>query len=208
MPQPNSPVGVERRHFSLDKIKIEKRAEGDGAPMMTGHAAVFNQTTDTNEYWGFVEKINPGAFTETIASGDARALWNHNSDYVLGRKSAGTLRLAEDDIGLAIEIDTPPTTWANDLSISMQRGDIREMSFGFIVKETVWEEVDGVWVRTILKAELIEVSPVTFPAYTGTDISARTQEEFRSAKARTLPVDKPVPPKILLMQLDCEAAGI
>ena len=146
MPQSNVPNGVEHRHFVLNKIKIEKRAEGDNSsPLITGHAAVFNQTTDTNDYWGFVEKINPGAFTETISTGDARALWNHNGDYVLGRKSAGTLRLKEDDIGLAIEIDTPPTTWANDLTISMQRGDIKEMSLGFIVKETVWEEVDGVW---------------------------------------------------------------
>lgn len=205
MPQPNVPNGVEHRHFVLNKIKIEKRAEGDNSsPLITGHAAVFNQTTDTNDYWGFVEKINPGAFTETISTGDARALWNHNSDYVLGRKSAGTLRLKEDDIGLAIEIDTPPTTWANDLTISMQRGDIKEMSFGFIVKETVWEEVDGVWVRTILKAELIEVSPVTFPAYTGTDVSARTLDELRNAQAQSNPKDKPVPPSTLLAMLDLE----
>lgn len=204
MPQPKVPAGVEHRYFKIDGIKVETRADSTSL-MIKGHAAVFNQMTDTNDYWGFVEKINPGAFSKTILNGDARALWNHNSDYVLGRKSAGTLKLYEDNIGLAIEIDPPATTWASDLMISMQRGDIKEMSFGFIVKDTLWEEINSQWVRTLLEVELIEVSPVTFPAYTGTDVSARTLEELRTAKATK--VEPPVPASVLLSLLDLETAN-
>lgn len=205
MSQPKTPNGVEHRYFKIDGIKVEKRADATESLLIKGHAAVFNQMTDTNDYWGFVEKINPGAFAKTIQDGDARALWNHNSDYVLGRKSAGTLRLFEDSIGLAIEVDPPATTWASDLMISMQRGDIKEMSFGFIVKDTLWEEINGQWVRTLLEVELIEVSPVTFPAYTGTDVSARTLEELRTVQSAK--VERPVPASVLLSLLDLETAN-
>lgn len=171
---------IERRVFGLDKIAIT-RAEG-AAPKIIGHAAVFNQLTDIGGY--FREQVAPGAFSEAIGRDDVRALFNHNPDYVLGRNKAGTLRMAEDDVGLAVEIDPPDTQLARDLMVSMERGDITQMSFGFYVRKQKWEEdEDGVVTRTLVDVELFDVSPVTYPAYPTTDVAVRSLTEWRQSDA-------------------------
>jgi hypothetical protein len=109
---------------------------------------------------------------------------------VLGRNKAGTLRLHEDDHGLAIEIDPPDTQWARDLMVSMERGDVTQMSFGFTVAEDSWEQdKDEKVTRTILKIkELYDVSPVTFPAYPQTE--AHVRDRFNAfVKTRNEAVD-------------------
>src|SRR5262245_46107276 len=115
--------------------KLERRAftvnlrAADDSPKINGHAAVFGVEADiAGLFW---ERIEPGAFTKAIGRDDVRALWNHNPDYVLGRNTSGTLRLSEDEKGLAVEIDPPDTQWARDLAISIRRGDVSQMSFGF-----------------------------------------------------------------------------
>jgi len=80
---------------------------------------------------GFVEIIKPGAFTKTLDESDVRALLNHNSDQVLGRMSAGTLKLWEDDRGLRAEIHPPDTSAGRDAVALIKRGDLTGMSFGF-----------------------------------------------------------------------------
>lgn len=157
----------EYRSFAIVP-EIEERAD-NGLPRLRGHAAVFNSLSEP--MYGFREKIAPGAFAESIGKDDIRALWNHDTGHVLGRKSAGTLILTEDERGLAVDINPPNTTWAKDLLISIKRGDITQMSFGFRVLTDSWAMVDGGEVRTLEKVQLFEVSPVTFPAYSATDIS-------------------------------------
>ncbi len=175
---------LERRAFVIEGLKVERR-EGGGATLR-GHAAVFNQLSE--DLGGFREQVAPGAFLEAIEKDDIRALFNHDSNFVLGRNRAGTLRLAEDTRGLAIEIDPPDTQYARDLVVSMERGDITQMSFGFSVRPNGqdWaKNDDGVTVRTIKKVRLYDVSPVTFPAYPQTDIAVRelrTWEETQRPK--------------------------
>jgi len=73
-----------------------------------------------------------------------------------------------------VEIDPPRTRWAGDLLVSIERGDISQMSFAFRVGEEEWGEVDGVKERTILSFdEIFDVSAVTYPAYPETDVSVR-----------------------------------
>lgn len=171
---------LERRVFGLDRIGIV-RAEG-AAPKIAGHAAVFNTLTDIGGY--FREKVAPGAFRDAIARDDVRALFNHNPDYVLGRNKAGTLRMSEDDVGLAVEIDPPDTQLARDLLVSMERGDISQMSFGFMVRKQMWEEdANGVVTRTLQEVELFDVSPVTYPAYPTTDVGVRSLDAWRKETA-------------------------
>lgn len=171
------------------KMNKEKRSfhfttrEGNDAESrkMVGHAAVFGQPTDIGGY--FTEQIERGAFSASITEDDVRALWNHNSDFVLGRNKAGTMKLTEDDDGLFVDIDLPDTTLARDLTISVERGDISQMSFAFQVLEEEWiagenKEND---LRKIKKVRLYDVSPVTFPAYEGTDVAIRALDEFRKA---------------------------
>jgi hypothetical protein len=140
---------------------------------ITGHAAVFNSYS--RDLGGFVEKIDPNAFREAL-NDDVRAFYNHDRNYVLGRVSAGTLRLGEDEVGLSVDIDIPDTTWANDLKISMQRGDVNQMSFGFTVTSNgdSWSRSELGLVRTIHRvSRLHDVSVVTVPAYEGTYATVR-----------------------------------
>jgi HK97 family phage prohead protease len=158
----------------------ELRAAGDDQkPVIDGYAAVFDEFSE--DLGGFIERIAPGAFTETLKSADVRALWNHNSDYPLGRTKSGTLKLGEDKRGLAFEVQVPDTQYGRDLVVSMKRGDVDQMSFAFGVKKDNWEQVDGQVIRTLLEVELYDVSPVTYPAYPQTSAAVRSQLEKFSA---------------------------
>jgi len=172
----NKPEGREIRAFTLDAAAVETRE--DGSQRLIGHAAVFNQLSE--DLGGFREQIAPGAFADALESDDVRALWNHNADHILGRNVAGTLRMSEDSRGLAIEIDLPNTTVARDLSVSIERGDVNQMSFGFSVRPNGqdWAKDDeGRVIRTLKKVRLFDVSPVTYPAYPQTDIAKRAMEQ-------------------------------
>ena len=162
----------ERRVYALSGLQV-RAADGTTPARITGHAAVFDQLSE--DLGGFREKVAPGAFKRALKGADTRALFNHNPDYVLGRSTAGTLSLAEDLTGLAIEAEPPQTSWANDLLVSMERGDINQMSFAFTTRKDRWETgADGLALRTVLEVErLYDVSVVTYPAYPQTDAAVR-----------------------------------
>jgi len=164
--------GVERR--IIGEIRMDPPADGKSG-VLVGTAAVFNTPTDIGGF--FREQIAPGAFTAAIRNDDVRALIDHNSSLILGRNRAGTLRLAEDDRGLQVEIDPPDTSYANDLLISMRRGDINQMSFGFRALKETWDDTQDPPLRTLEQVELFDVSPVTFPAYAETQISVRAFQQ-------------------------------
>lgn len=170
----------ERRAFPLQELRV-KQGE-DERPHIVGHAAVFGRRSDPLVEWGrerVVEVIAPGAFTKTLQEADVRALMNHDPNYVLGRNRSGTLALAEDAHGLGVDIVPPETQWARDLMVSMERRDIDQMSFLFRAVKERWEREDDEetgWtthVRTVLEARLFDVSVVTFPAYSDTDVAVR-----------------------------------
>ena len=163
----------ELRSFALNEFRVDS-AEGM-PPKMFGHAAMFDSMSE--DLGGFRERIAPGAFAKSLESADVRALFNHDSNIVLGRNKSGTLRLKEDLTGLAIEIDPPDTQAARDLMVSMKRGDINQMSFGFRTVADKWAKLDGAWVRTLLEVDLFDVSPVTYPAYNSTDIAIRSMQD-------------------------------
>lgn len=182
-------MDTERRVLVLDELIVERR-EGK-PPLLRGHAAVFGQLSE--DLGGFREQIAPGAFRDAIETDDVRALFNHDANYVLGRNRSGTLRLAEDARGLAIEIDPPDTQTIRDLVIApIERGDVTQMSFGFSVRPNGqdWAKNDeGQTIRTLKKVRLYDVSPVTFPAYPQTDIAARDYRAFLGAGVRRVPIN-------------------
>ena len=163
---------LEKRVYTIDGFEVEER---DGKPsVMRGYAAVFNELSQ--DLGGFREQIAAGAFTEALTRDDVRALFNHDPNYVLGRNRSGTLKMSEDQRGLAIEITPPDVQWVRDLLVSMKRGDINQMSFAFRVMPNGqdWaKDEEGRVVRTLKRLQLFDVSPVTYPAYTGTSVSAR-----------------------------------
>lgn len=168
---------IERRDYTIEGLAVDETE----APHIRGYAAVFDSESQPLMEMGgqtFVERVAPGAFASSIDGGDVRALWNHDPNYVLGRTTAETLRLGEDEHGLAVDILPPDTSWARDLMVSMKRGDVNQMSFGFQVVRDQWEteKADGQVrnVRTLLEVRLYDVSPVTFPAYTATSVGVRS----------------------------------
>lgn len=160
----------------LKEIRIN---ESDGGTCIEGHAAVFDSWSETlGGLFPFKEKVRKGAFAESIGRDDIRALFNHDPNYVLGRNRAGTLELVEDDVGLRVRITPPDTCWARDITTSIRRGDISQMSIGFVVEDDEWSSKDGIDTRELKKVRLFDVSPVTFPAYTATDVGVRAMQEY------------------------------
>lgn len=170
---------MERRALRIGELRvIDGEGEGDDAqgPRIEGYAAVFDVLSEV--LWGFRERIQQGAFTKTIQEADVRALWNHNPIYPLGRIRAGTLDLAEDERGLRFTIYPPDTQYARDLLVSMRRGDVDQMSFGFETVRDSWQQEEGQEaIRTLQEVRLYDVSPVTFPAYPQTSAEVRAQAE-------------------------------
>lgn len=157
--------------------EIETRATGKKSTV-AGYAAVFGESANIGD--SFYETIAPGAFTNTLKATDVRAYYGHDSRRLLGRTSAGTLRLKQDSKGLAVEIDLPDTTDGRDVRELIDRGDISGMSFGFQVLKETWDETGNMSHRTIHEVELIEVSVVANPAYQGTSVALRSLEKSRS----------------------------
>lgn len=169
------PTELERRF-----IRGELRAQGEGDERrIVGYAAVFNQLS--KDLGGFREMLMPGAFTRTLNEADVRALLNHDPNLILGRSGAGTLVLVEDDIGLRYEIMPPDTQYARDLLISLDRKDIDQSSFAFRAVEESWKhpnENEPLPIRVLHDVDLFDVSPVTFPAYPTTSVSARDMSKI------------------------------
>ncbi|MGB5689249.1 MAG: HK97 family phage prohead protease [Woeseiaceae bacterium] len=174
-------MDIERRNFAVDELRVMRAS--DKSPRIVGHAAVFDSMSEN--LGGFREIIKPGAFAKAVEQDDVRALWNHNPDHVLGRNRAGTLSLREDDTGLAVDIDAPDTQVARDLMLSIERGDVSEMSFGFRVRAggSSWDEDEnGEIIRTLTDVSLFDVSPVTYPAYPETDAAVRDMRQWKAAE--------------------------
>jgi uncharacterized protein len=158
----------------------EIRADEESRKII-GYAAVFDSMS--GNLGGFREKIDRGAFAKALMKSDVRALINHDSNYVLGRAKANTLRMTEDERGLKIEIDPPATQAANDLLLSISRGDIDQMSFAFRLGKDSWEERNGETIRTIHEFdEIYDVSVVTYPAYEETTVALRSMDVWKQQK--------------------------
>ena len=167
---------------SID-IDIQKSTEEEPLKLR-GYAIVYNSLSEPLYGDLFRERINRGAFTKSLLKDDQVCLWGHDTRYVLGRKSAGTLILREDDNGLYFEVSLPNTTWARDLKESVDRGDIKQMSFGFKVVRDNWlDNKDtlkeyGMPIREVEEITLHEISLVTFPAYPETNVRDKNEDAY------------------------------
>lgn len=150
----------------LTASEFEVRTVGTGF-QVEGYAAKWG--TRSQDLGGFIETISAGASAASLAAGvDTRALFNHDPNLILGRRGAGTLRVSEDSMGIPYQIDLPDTSYARDLAVSIQRGDVTQSSFGFKTVEDDWANEGRSLLRTLVQFELLDVSPVTYPAYLDT----------------------------------------
>lgn len=170
--------------MTVQRFGVLLRAEVVGRKL-SGHASVFDQAADVG---GHMESIAPTAFKRVLddPATDVRALWNHNPDHLLGRQASGTLRLGTDSQGLEFEVDLPDTTLGRDVQVLAERGDITGASFAFIPDEDEWSTRDGVRMRTHTSVgRLLDVSPVTWPAYEGAEVALRSFPVGRPASVRS-----------------------
>jgi HK97 family phage prohead protease len=167
--------------------EVEFRALPDGGAVLRGYAAKFNSPYDMG--W-FTEDIAPTAFQNADLT-DVRALLNHDANVVLGRTVSGTLSVSVDNVGLAYEIKLPDTQASRDLQISVQRGDISQSSWAFMLRQTPdnmgdrWERKNGKDHRTLMDiSKVLDVSPVTYPANpaTSTQVAKRNHDATLGAE--------------------------
>lgn len=180
-------MNTERRMTPTGNITVETRE--DGKQTVSGYAAVFHRDGDPGTEYrlskDFVERIDPNAFKRALQEKhDARALFNHDPNHVLGRVGAGTLRLSVDATGLRYDIDLPDTTTGQDVAKSIARGDLTGSSFAFQVKKQNFIKGDKHDIRNIEDVDLLDVGPVTYPAYQATTTGIRSGDCEDAFEAR------------------------
>jgi HK97 family phage prohead protease len=191
-------MNIERRSLAIDEIEsavpllaVESRSE-DGAERewVVGYAAKFG--VNSLDLGDFIERIDPGAFGIVAERRgrkkplETRALWNHDANYPLARYP-GTLRMTVDEVGLRYEFPVPDTTYGRDIASNIRAGIVKGSSFSFTVPSggDSWAVEDGRSVRTIQKIDtLLDVGPVTFPAYPDADVKVaqRSFDHFRQER--------------------------
>lgn len=185
---------IERRvkTIAASELRVVRSAD-DKAPVIEGYAAVFNQWSE--DLGWFREKIAPGAFANALKNSDVRCLFNHDSNFILGRAKSGTLALKEDKKGLWFSCAIPDAQDARDLAARIERGDIDGCSFQFTTQRDSWEyntDGSGPDERTIEEVrELFDVGPVVFPAYPQTSVSAREKDLGLEVAKRSHEAAKP-----------------
>jgi HK97 family phage prohead protease len=148
----------------------------DGGRQYSGYAIRFGQPSEN--LGGFVEYVDADC---EIGGDDVRHLINHDANLVLGRTTSGTTRLERDDQGVRVLTDLPDTSYARDLEVSIERGDVSQMSFGFRVVPRSdgtpgdsWDFNTKPATRHLRAIEKFDVSTVTFPAYPSTTAEVRS----------------------------------
>jgi HK97 family phage prohead protease len=191
---------IERRSFyddesaDLPMLRVESRSEdgSEEARWVVGYAAKFG--VNSLDLGDFVERIDPNAFGIVAERRgrkkplETRALWNHDANFPLARYP-GTLRLNVDEVGLRYEFPVPNTTYGRDLAANIEAGIVRGSSFSFQIAPggESWSVEDGRSIRTVTKVDsLIDVGPVTFPAYPDADVAVaqRSYDAFREQARR------------------------
>lgn len=180
------PGGLEVR--TLPAHGMEARAAGDDTrPLITGYGSVSERsTTIEGAFTDWDEMVAQGAWSATIKTGDIRSMFNHDTNQLLGRTKAGTLRLSEDDDGLFYEVDiNPDDPMAMSVHAKVARGDVDGSSVWFRVVRQEWTyptDENGLDrpLRKILEGQLFETGPVTFPAFEQTTSQARSLAPFDS----------------------------
>lgn len=189
----------------IRSFSFEVRAEQDEehGHFLTGRPIVFGERTDLGWYDEIIER---GALDVTDLK-DVRFLVNHNVDMIPLARSRNntdnsTMQMSVDEDGMAIRVnlDTENNADAKSLYSAVGRGDISGMSFMFNVDADAWDDIESEHptrrIRSI--ARVLEVSAVTFPAYSATSIQTRglsdalesARDSLESEKARMAAIER------------------
>ena len=169
-----------KQFFPNTELRAYKSEEGDKMAV-EGYAIVFN--SESRDLGGFTEIVAPNALDGALESNtDVLALYGHDYQNVLGRQSAGTLKLSKDERGIKFNLDLPNTQLGRDVYTLVERGDLKGNSFGFTVNRDNWDkDKSGKVVRTIEEVkDLFEISIVSLPAYEATELTMRSFDTFNA----------------------------
>lgn len=166
----------EIRNINLENINIESKED---ECILKGYVNKYN--TRSQDLGGFYEEIRQGAFEDSLSKNNILALYGHDYNKPLGRINSN-LQLRSDDTGLYFELRiNPNVSWAKDTYELVKDGVLQGMSFGFRCVEDDWtEENDGMFLRSINKLDLFEISVVSSPAYLDSSVSCRSFDEHKA----------------------------
>lgn len=186
------------------ELAIETRSSGREA--IRGLAVPYNRLS--LDLGGFRERILPGAFDKVLnrqrGKGEILSYYNHNSDMLLGRESAGTLEIIADDRGISYVVEPPDTSAGRDVLALVRSRNLRGSSFAFTVAQKNGErfttDESGKAIREVVEASgLYEVGPVNVPAYgsaTSAVVAQRSYEAWLAAQAAAAEADASTEPEV------------
>lgn len=170
-------TGTDCRFYTGDEYQV--RMVDKEKRIIEGYGIVFNKESRLLGGW-FVEIIKPEAVVTAMQNPDIRSEFNHEVNYLLGRRSTGTARFDVDATGVKYTVSVPRTDYGDNLLELVGRGDVKGSSFQFITAEKgdTWAKENRggteIWLRTVTNMALIdEIGPVTNPAYNDTTASAK-----------------------------------
>jgi len=170
---------LELRHYETKSIEV--RADGEGMNI-SGYAIVFDEPSKPLYGGMFVETISKRAL-QGVDLADLFLLYNHNDNDILGSTVGNTMSVSVDERGLRFDASLPNTQLGKDTFELIKRGDIRGVSFGFMVESDTWNTSVTPEHRTINKIkEVKELSITAFPAYDQTEVSARAINFIETCK--------------------------
>ncbi|AJH63254.1 Phage major capsid protein, HK97 [Bacillus cereus 95/8201] len=124
----------------------------------------------------FIERVMPSVFENALKRGnDVKLLLEHDNNMLLARTKDETLKLTETSRGLEMEANLVPSNQSEHIHALIKRGTLNKMSFGMVVLDDEWEQVDGVNKRSITELALYECSIVSDPAYEDSSVEARSK---------------------------------
>lgn len=165
---------MEIRKHEVQELRIEQQ---DDTVTLHGYVTKYNERS---QFMGFYEQVDKKAFDNTLKNdNNVFALYNHDWNKILGSTRNGTLKLETDDIGLKFTLQPKAnTSFLNDARELVDSGELRGMSFGFIVKEDDWESRDGHDIRTLKDVDLREVTLTAIPAYESSEVALRSYQDY------------------------------
>jgi uncharacterized protein len=180
----------------IEDIELRAAPAGSKSPgTLVGYAALYEKFSC--DLGMFREKLARGCFEDCLKRCDVRCLGNHDPNLILGRTSAGTLKLSEDDRGLRMECDLPDTSHGRDWAESTRRRDVQGQSFSFTVAEggDSWDWTGDTALRTVHRVDqLYDAGPVTFPAYEETSVALRHYRAQVEQRSKPSPAAAPAGP--------------
>jgi HK97 family phage prohead protease len=181
--------GAKMNKDSYEIRSVSGNLRADSAGKLAGYAILYNSLSQ--DLGGFVERVVPGALKRSLAQPDnIRAYVEHDPHKLLARVGSRTLELREQNKGIYFELSLPDVSYARDLGVLVQRGDIAGVSFGFRVNPggEAWEMRDGQLTRDLTDIDLREISIVSDPAYTDTTVAVRSKAEWQKEQNLSRPL--------------------